>query len=428
MKTVIHKIWIVIAMLCLSNSIFALDFAVDGIFYNILSETDRTLEVTRKSGGYSGDVEIPKKLFHHGYTYTVTSIGNSAFADCYALTSVTIPNSVTSIGDKAFYRCGLTSVTIPYSVTSIGEWAFWKCSSLTSVNIPNSVTSIGVGAFSDCSSLTSVTIPNSVTSIGNSAFYDCSALTSVTIPNSVTSIGNYAFSGCSSLTSVNIPHSVTSIGDGAFSDCLNLGTIDVNHDNTAFCSKNGILYNKGMTELLCCPGKMTSVTIPTSVTSIGNYAFDGCSALTSVIIPNSVTSIGEKAFYECSTLTSVTIPNSVTSIGNGAFQECDQLDTIYSLIVEPFTCGPGFSYDNYKFTTLYVPKGSLAAYERVDPWRNFWNIEENNYASGDGIISGAEAKTEVGRYNLQGLEVGNDYKDIVIIRYSDGSCCKQYSK
>lgn len=382
MKTVIHKIWIVIAMLCLSNSIFALDFSVDGIFYNILSETDRTLEVTRKSGGYSGDVEIPKKLFHHGYTYTVTSIGNSAFADCYALTSVTIPNSVTSIGDKAFYRCGLTSVTIPYSVTSIGEWAFWKCSSLTSVNIPNSVTSIG----------------------------------------------EKAFSGCSSLTSVNIPHSVTSIGDGAFSDCLNLGTIDVNHDNTAFCSKNGILYNKGMTELLCCPGKMTSVTIPTSVTSIGNYAFDGCSALTSVIIPNSVTSIGEKAFYECSTLTSVTIPNSVTSIGNGAFQECDRLDTIYSLIVEPFTCGPGFSYDNYKFTTLYVPKGSLAAYERVDPWRNFWNIEENNYASGDGIISGAEAKTEVGRYNLQGLEVGNDYKGIVIIRYSDGSCCKQYSK
>ena len=150
----------------------------------------------------------------------VTSIGNSAFSNCSSLTSITIPNSVTSIGGGAFQYCySLTSVTIPNSVTSIGEYAFQYCRSLTSVTIPNSVTSIGGGAFWDCRSLTSVTIPNSVTSIGHDAFYSCSSLTSVTIGNGVTSIGNWAFQNCSSLTSVTIPSSVTSIGDGAFDSC-----------------------------------------------------------------------------------------------------------------------------------------------------------------------------------------------------------------
>jgi len=149
---------------------------------------------------------------------SVTSIGSSAFYGCFSLTSVTIPNSVTSIGSYAFYACtSLTSITIPNSVTSIGEYAFSGCSSLTSMNIPNSVISIGSYAFSGCIGLTSMNIPNSVTSIGSYAFYYCSSLTSVTIPNSVTSIENSAFGSCLSLGFVSIPNSVTSIGSGAFS-------------------------------------------------------------------------------------------------------------------------------------------------------------------------------------------------------------------
>ena len=176
-------------------------------------------------------------------------------------TSYTIPNSVTSIGTRAFYKCtGLTSITIPNSVTSIGDWAFDGCTGLTSINvasgnnyysgingvlfnkkktelirypegksqtsytIPNSVTSIGYGAFYGCTDLTSITIPNSVTSIGTRAFYKCTGLTSITIPNGVTSIGDWAFWDCTGLTSITIPNSVTSIGDSAFFDCTSLRT------------------------------------------------------------------------------------------------------------------------------------------------------------------------------------------------------------
>ena len=158
----------------------------------------------------------------------VEEIPNNICLGMNKLTSIEIPNSVTSIGFSAFRECtGLTSMTIPNSVTSIGDWAFWGCSSLTSVTIPNSVTSIGAYAFRGCSSLTSVTIPNSVTSIGDGTFRDCSSLTSVTIGNSVTSIGYEAFYGCSGLTSVTIPNSVTSIEIYAFEGCTGLTAIYV---------------------------------------------------------------------------------------------------------------------------------------------------------------------------------------------------------
>jgi len=139
-----------------------------------------------------------------------------------SITSVTLPNSVTSIESFAFCGCSrLTSITIPNSVTSIGGYAFYYCSGLTSIEIPSSVTSIGSEAFRDCSGLTSIEIPSSVTSIEGYAFYRCSGLTSIEIPSSVTSIGNYAFQGCSGLglTSITIPSSVTSIGSEAFSNC-----------------------------------------------------------------------------------------------------------------------------------------------------------------------------------------------------------------
>lgn len=178
----------------------------------------------------------------------ITTVGNRAFQ--YGLLTLSLPEGVTSIGDKAFASCGsLTSVSIPNSVTSIGYYAFYDCSSLTSVTIPESITSIDYSAFNGCRSLTSVAIPNSMTAINKTVFELCTSLTSVTIPNSVTSIGDGAFDRCWSLTSINIPESVTSIGNYAFWDCTSL----------------------------------TSITIPESVTNIGERAFDGCKDLTSVV-------------------------------------------------------------------------------------------------------------------------------------------------
>ena len=186
------------------------------------------------------------------------------------------------------------------------------------------VLEIGECAFDGCESLTFVTIPNSVTSIGNRAFAWCKRLTSITIPNSVTSIGDRAFSWCFRLTSITIPQNVACIGDRAFDECFKLETISVASSNATYDSRencNAIIESSSNTLIAGCK----KTTIPSSVTSIGNGAFDCCFGLTSITIPNSVTSIEECAFYRCESLTSIVIPNSVTSIGDRAFSGCKRL-------------------------------------------------------------------------------------------------------
>ena len=283
---------VVMMMLSLQAMAYNFTYTYQGktLYYYVTSGS--TIKVTYYSSisdfnNYvNGDVVIPSTVTYNGTTYSVTSIGKSAFSGCSSLTSVTIPNSVTSIGISAFSDCsGLTSITIPNSVTSIGQSAFSDCSSLTSVTIPNSVTSIGKMAFVGCSGLTSITIPNSVTSIGISAFSDCSSLTSVTIPNSVTSIGKMAFVGCSGLTSINVASG-----------------------NTHYSSIDGVLYNYVQNTLIQCPGARTSVTIPNSVTSIGEGAFSGCSGLTSVrCLASAPPSIGSSSFSGISSTCTLTV-------------------------------------------------------------------------------------------------------------------------
>ena len=345
----------------------------------------------------------------------LTKINEGTFSDCTSLTGIDIPDSVTEIGNFAFYKCsGLTSIDIPNSVTEIGINAFYSCTGLTSIDIPNSVTSIGVSAFCNCTGLTSIVvesgnpkydsrnncnaiietasntlivgcentiIPNTVTAIGNSAFDNFSGLTSIDIPNSVTSIGDEAFWGCSGLTSITIPNSVTFIGDGAFHDCTGLTSVNI-HDLDAWCKidfhnfySNPLYYAQ---HLFIDGEETTDLVIPESVTSIGGYAFYGCTGLTSVTIPNSVTSIGEEAFYGCSGLTSVTIPNSVTSVGGKAFYNCSGLTDVYCYIADPLRVSlAGDAFDLYDADaserTLHVLPGTTEAYY-YNEW--YWYFEQ----------------------------------------------------
>ena len=284
--------------------------------------------------------------YEFGWTETIPQY---AFSGCSSLTSITFPDSVTSIGENAFYNCSsLVSITLPDGVTSIGNSAFSGCSSLTSITLPDGVTSIGNSAFSGCSSLTSITIPESVTSIGNSAFSRCSSLTSITIPDSVTSIRDSTFEYCSSLTNITIPGSITSIGDSAFSGCTGLqsaGPIGSGSDyefgwtatipQYAFsgCSSlTSITFSDGVTSIgyqaFSGCTSLTSITIPEGVTSIDGFAFSGCSSLTSITLPEDITRISYGTFRRCSSLNSITIPDGVTSIGDSAFSDCSNLTSI----------------------------------------------------------------------------------------------------
>ena len=400
---------------------------------------------------------------------SVTCIGEIAFGQCSSLTSVTIPSSVTGFGGGAFddtpwLEEQLTlspylvvnhvviasnpetcagDLVLPDNVTSIGVGAFGFCTSLTSVTIPDSVTCIGDSAFYNCDSLTSVKIPDSVTNIGDFAFYNCDSLTSVTILDGVTSIGGYAFSGCSSLTSVIIPDSVTNFGAKAFEETLWLKKqfalspyVVVNHviiDADPETCVGDIVLPEDVTSIAewafqgC--GSMTSVTIPDNVMSIGIHAFEGCSltsitipngvklisnytfyccsSLTSVTIPDSVTNIEYYAFYFCDSLTSVTIPDSVASIGQAAFGNCESLTSIIienpecEIYDRPYTICNKFDdlYGDVEFTgTIYGYENSTAQAYAEKYGYNFDTIDHApkpvdtlGDVSGDNVINAGDA-------------------------------------
>ena len=276
-----------------------------------------------------------------------------------------------------------------------------------------SVTSIGNCAFRYCTSLKSITIPNSVMEVGSSAFSGCSSLTSITIPNSVTEIGVYAFKGCTSLTSITIPNSVTNIGDSTFWGCSSLTAIYVAVDNKNYTSVNGVLFNKDKTALICYPAGKTdkSYNITNSVTSIGDYAFNGCSSLTSVTIPNSVTEIGGSAFVGCASLKSITMPNSVTSIGDMAFYKCSSLTSI-TIPDSVTSIGSSAFSDCSKLRSITIPNSVTS----IGAWAfngctglTAINVamENQNYVSPDGVLYNKD-KTTIICYPAG--KKGNNYK------------------
>ena len=269
-------------------------------------------------------VVIPASITYEDKEIPVTRIGHDAFNMAKTITSVTIPESVTQIKSSAFSSCtALTSVSIPNSVTTIEDNAFVDCSALSSITLPDGLTSISDNLFRVCSNLTSVNIPAGVTTIGYSAFYDCRKLAEINIPEGVTSIGGYAFVR-TALNSIALPSTIKNIGDYAFGECSQLRETHCAGDIEGWC---GIYFVneysnpiRQSNNLFINGQKIIDLVIPSTVTTIGQYAFYGCSSFNSVTISEGVKYIGTRAFASCTNLASITLPTSIMSIGSYAFE------------------------------------------------------------------------------------------------------------
>ncbi len=376
------------------------------------------------------------------------SIGNNAFIYSHGLESITIPDSVISIGEHAFsysfpdscfsltnvYYEGtiedwchisfydslsspmyyanhfylrnsnneweeMTSIDIPDTITEIGQYQFYGFNNVTSIVIPDSVKSIGSGAFSYCSSLESIIIPNNVTSIEFAVFYGCSSLESIVVPDSVASIGNNAFYNCSSLKSIKIPDNVTSIGEWSFYNCSSLESITIPDNVTSIGERS--FYNCSSLE---------SITIPNSA-SIGKYAFSNCDNIVKATLPISAmnfisstsekklkeviitsgTNIGKYTFSSCSSLTSITIPVSVTSIGEEAFFHCSLKNIYYEGTIEDW-CHISFSIQaNYTIFSSFTSNNHFYLRNNDNDWEEMTSINI------------PDTITEIGQYQFSGF-------------------------
>ena len=303
-------------------------------FHNVKPNTTQYIHYNNGEYTFSEDDYYENNSYYgSGYKY----------CSSYKITNLIIPTiyndgvngeaKVTGIGECCFVGnsddgLDITTISLPSTITRVGDYAFQYCRALTSITLPSSLTSIGDTAFQECAGLTSIDLSQctSLTSIERLAFSDCSGLTSITLPNSLTSIGDGAFELCSKLTSITIPASVISIGGSPFSDS-GLTSIVVESGNSVYDSRdncNAIIETNTNTLIAGC----NNSTIPSTVTSIGNYAFFGCDELTSVSLPSSLISIDNYAFAYCSKLTGVVLPNSLTYIGSQVFRDCVALTSI----------------------------------------------------------------------------------------------------
>lgn len=379
----IKQMLMTIAVLLCSATVHAYDFEVDGIYYNIISTTDLTVKVTSGDNNYSGEIIIPSAITYKSRTLKVVAIGKEAFYNCSGITSIEIPNSVTTIENYAFSGCsGITSIIIPNSVTTIGNTAFGGCNSLTDLCIEDGENPLslgyqrkggysygyyreGLGLFTSCP-LEKLYLGRNLSyetgeTYGYSPFYDITTLTSVTIGNNVTNIGQYAFSGCCGFANITIPNSVSTIENFAFGGCTSLKELYIEDGKTILklgynkCTFDNEKDSQGL--FYDCPlekihlGRnvnymindyrdyygyspfynrkdLKTLTISNHVTEIGGNAFKGCSSLSEITIPNSVTRIGYEAFDGCTNLTSLIIGKKVTKIGSDAFNGCKGLTSI----------------------------------------------------------------------------------------------------
>lgn len=440
---------------------------------------------------YITDIEAWCKINFNSETSNPIPYAHDLYINGQLATSITIPETITSINNYAFFWCSLTSIDIPNSVTSIGKYAFDACENLSSIVIPNSVTNIGYGAFSKCTNLTSIVIPSSLTSISERAFNECKSLETVVIPNGVTSIGEYAFAFCHGLKSVEIPSSITTIGSAAFYGCTSLTTVNI-HDLKAWCNIDfswsfgnayNLYLNGELVEELTIPESITeikvstfyycnsliAITIPNTVSAIGTSAFAHCTNLKTITIPNSVKTIGRQAFYGCTSLTSLTMQNSETSangkknaarnrrlapsanaatIGDYAFANCTELTTA-SISDNVTSIGSNAFYNDTKLAAIYMYPATPPTFGS-DCFKNIasdhiiyvpngtysdytassigtLNIVGTDLTGVDGIESSDESVVKA-YYTVDGKRINAPQRGLSIVKYSNGTTKKVFKK
>ena len=406
------------------------DFELNGIYYFIMNES--SVYVTYKTNSfisYSGAVTIPSSVSWGGKSYQVTGIGSCAFKGCTALTSVIIPETVTTISANAFNGCSkLSSLTIPKNVISIGSDAFAGCSGITqliwnaktcwtngslvtsdisnvtigsdvevlpanfaahskvsSISFPNTLREIGASAFEGCTGLTDPTLPQSLEVIGAKSFMDCEEIKNLAIPVNVKVIEDFAFKNAG-LTEVTIGDSVTSIGDGAFSGCNDLKTVYFNAKNCGNFNYSDVhpFFNSPVERIIIgdkvealplnfangCV-HLLEISIGNSVSTISDDAFSGCFLLTDVVIPDAVTKIGNSAFYDCTGLESISCGSEINEIGWNAFSGCSSLRIFKINAIDPPTVGYNAFKNVPQSMCVYVPSIAIEDYEESSPWSQF---------------------------------------------------------
>ena len=422
------KLFLSIIMLAFAINVKAYDFtalAPTGqiLFCNIVDSENHLIGLTAGYPKPSGDLVIPETIHSGGVDWTITEIMDGAFREC-DITSVVIPNTVTAIGNHAFYLCTKLAgtVTIPNSVNTVGYTAFCRCDRMTEVVLPAKDVTYGNGCFKTTGLTGTLTLPEGLVTISKEMFNNNDKLTHVVIPHTVTTISQDAFVNCDKLEEVLIPNSVTALYNNPFYSSAKIESVMVEEGNPVYYSENNcVIHQATNTLVIGCKNSvipdgietigpfafgqcgLTQIPeIPSSVTSIGDHAFLSCNDHGSLVIPETVTHFGQEAFIygRFSTITvphtidtipyrmfgmcqwagEVTIPGSITHIGDLAFSWCTKLKKIYVYNPVPPTMDTVVYYHSFdqvpRSATVYVPQGSLSAYENAPGWNEFAHIEE----------------------------------------------------
>lgn len=360
-------------------------FVVDKIRYKVISPEEKTAATTfpTDEADYAGLTAVPSTVTFEDVTYTVTEIGDLTFSEVSGIQSIAIPETVTRIGDGAFWESTITSIVIPATVTEIGESAFESCKQLKEFTLPATVTKVGADMLYDCAQLETLILPDNMTEIPSAFAQGCVMLDHIDLPKNLTTISEFAFSECEKLTGVVLPETITTLGRFAFAKDLSITSINIPESITSM--GHGVFYETGLTE----------ASLPAAITVIPDGTFQCCTQLKEFTVGNDVTEIEKEAFYWCFALEKITFGEKLAAIGSKCFTGDNALTLIECLNPVPAT-GAAFEQDVYDNCVLIVPDEGLEAYKAAKGWKEFKHLMSKTEA-GVEVVEAADAYTITGR-------------------------------